>query len=198
MDIYASQGFTKFILAAGFKSAMIDDFARTLPPGWDVSVVDTGEDTDKADRIVRCRELLTGAFFVTYSDGVGNIELDALRKFHCAHRGCATVTVVPLPSPYGTIDHADDGRVQDFLEKPRLHDHWINAGFFVMEPDVFEHWAGADLERDVLPELARNGVLYAFRHHGFWKSMDTYKDSQDLDEIARRSEEREGRPPWLT
>jgi glucose-1-phosphate cytidylyltransferase len=198
MEIYARQGHTRFVLAAGFKASMVAEFAATLSSEWDVTVVDTGEDTDKGDRVVRCKDLLPGTFFVTYSDGVGDVDLEALLRFHCAHKGGATVTVVPLPSPYGTIDHDGSGRVRDFQEKPRLRDHWINAGFFAMEPDVFDHWLGPDLEGDVLPALAAAGKLYAFRHEGFWKSMDTYKDSQDLDEIARRAESREGQPPWLT
>lgn len=197
MEIYARHGHTRFVLAAGFKAPMVREFATALPQDWDVTVVDTGEETDKADRIERCRNLLAETFFVTYSDGVGNIDLGALLRFHCAHGGGATVTIVPLPSPYGTIDYAQDGRVRDFLEKPSLRDHWINAGFFVMDPEVFDHWAGPDLERDVLPALTRAEKLYAFRHEGFWKSMDTYKDSRDLDDIARQAETREGRPPWL-
>jgi glucose-1-phosphate cytidylyltransferase len=161
-------------------------------------VIDTGVDTDKAERIARCRDHLDGTFFVTYSDGVGDVDLGALRAFHCGHEGFATVTIVPLPSPYGTIDHEGDGRVREFLEKPRLRDHWINAGFFAMDPGVFDHWNSADLEGDVLPQLASIGKLYAFRHEGFWKSMDTYKDSQDLEAIALGAVERHGKPPWLT
>jgi glucose-1-phosphate cytidylyltransferase len=96
-----------------------------------------------------------------------------------------------LPSQYGTIDVDGDGRVEAFKEKPRLPDHLINAGFFVFDERVFDGWAGEDLERDVLPALGERGELYAYRHLGFWKSMDTYKDAQELTELCRA-----GDPPW--
>ena len=196
MDIYAAQGFTDFVLAAGYGADHVEDFARTVPGDWKVNVVDTGEDTNKGDRVLAVRHLVSGTFFVTYGDGVGNVDLAALLELHNSHDGWATVTTVPLPSQYGTVETDGSGRVQGFLEKPRLVDHWINAGFMVMDGSVFEGWAG-DLEDDVLPALAQAHKLYAYRHHGFWMSMDTYKDSIDLDAIARRSLEEHGNPPWL-
>jgi glucose-1-phosphate cytidylyltransferase len=198
MQIYAMQGFTRFVLAAGFKSDLVREFAGGLPAEWTVDVVDTGEDTDKADRIVMCRELLTPTFFATYSDGVGNVDLDELLRFHRAHAGCATATVVPLPSQYGTLEFGDDGGVHSFLEKPVLRDHWINAGFFVFDEQAFDHWKGADLEGEVLPALGAENQLYAYRHRGFWKSMDTFKDGLELTELARAAaDDDDGRPPWF-
>lgn len=197
MDIYAAQGFTSFVLAAGFGADQVEEFASTVPGEWKVDVVDTGIDTNKGDRVVAVRHLVGGTFFVTYADGVGNVDLHALLDFHRTHEGWATVTTVPLPSQYGTLESDASGRVQGFLEKPRLVDHWINAGFMVMDELVFDGWAG-DLEDDVMPALAQAHKLYAYRHHGFWKSMDTHKDSLDLDAIARRSLDEHGSPPWLT
>ena len=194
MQIYADQSHGRFVLAAGYRPDLVEEFAKTLPSSWKVDVVDTGEDTDKAKRIELCRQLLTPTFFVTYGDGVGNVSLDALLWFHRSHGGSATVTVVPLPSQYGTMEFDESARVQRFREKPILGDHWINAGFFVMNEDVFESWCGDDLEGDVLPDLAEKGKLFAYRHQGFWKSMDTYKDSMDLSSLA---EGPDGRPPWL-
>jgi glucose-1-phosphate cytidylyltransferase len=197
MDIYAGQGFTSFVLAAGFAAESVRDFATTVPSEWQVQVVDTGEDTHKGDRVVAVRHLVRGTFFVTYADGVGNVDLRVLLDFHGSHDGSATVTTVPLPSQYGTLDTDDSGRVLGFAEKPQLPDHWINAGFMVMDEDVFEGWTG-DLEDDVFPALAHAGRLYAYRHDGFWKSLDTYKDSLDLDSIARRAAAEHGQPPWLS
>jgi glucose-1-phosphate cytidylyltransferase len=197
MDIYAAQGFTTFILAAGFGADRVEAYARSVPGDWKVDVVDTGDDTSKGDRIYAVRDRLASTFFVTYADGVGNVDLSGLLAFHNAHDGMATVTTVPLPSPYGTLETDAAGRVLGFLEKPRLADHWINAGFMAMHDTVFDGWAG-DLEDDILPALAQAHKLYAYRHHGFWKSMDTYKDSLDLDTIARKSLEEHGRPPWLS
>lgn len=197
MDIYAGQGFTSFVLAAGFGADQVEEFASGVPGEWKVDVVDTGADTNKGDRVLAVRHLIGATFFVTYADGVGNVDLGALLDFHRAHDGWATVTTVPLPSQYGTLETDPSGRVQGFLEKPRLVDHWINAGFMVMDDAVFDGWAG-DLEDGVMPALAQAHKLYAYKHHGFWKSMDTHKDSLDLDAIARRSLDEDGSPPWLS
>jgi glucose-1-phosphate cytidylyltransferase len=192
MDIYAQQGVRRFLLAGGYKIEMIRDFADSLPGGWKVEVVDTGEEANTGTRIWRCRDLLTERFFATYGDGLGNVDLRTLAQFHLASGGLATITTVPLPSQYGTVRTDEGGRVLEFKEKPRLFDHWINGGFMVFEPAVFGSWAGDDLEKEVLPSLAASGLLYAYRHDGFWKSMDTYKDAVDLTDIAT-----EDPPPWL-
>ncbi|HWW54175.1 MAG TPA: sugar phosphate nucleotidyltransferase, partial [Acidimicrobiales bacterium] len=131
MEIYAAQGFTEFVLAAGYRSELVVDFARGLPSAWTVDVVDTGLDTNTGGRVAACRDMLGPQFFVTYADGLGNVELNRLVDFHNTHPGSATVTTVPLPSQYGTLDVDDQGRVEGFQEKPRLADHLINAGFFV-------------------------------------------------------------------
>jgi len=185
LRIYADQGFTSFILAAGYLVERIEDFARTLPLSWDVDVVDTGEETNTGGRVARCKSLVDGTFMVNYSDGLGDVDLDALVAFHDGHPGRATLTTVPLPSQYGTIDIDRDGRVSRFREKPRLAEHLINGGYFVFDRSVFDLWTGEDLEREVLPALGSAGELYAYRHLGFWQSMDTYKDALALTEIAR-------------
>lgn len=197
MEIYASQGHESFVLAGGYKVELIEQFASELPGSWDVSVVDTGLDTNKAERILRCRERLGERFFVTYGDGVGNVDLNRLVSQHEEYGGAATVTVVPLPSQFGTLSFAEDGRVVSFQEKPRIEGHWINAGFFVMEDRVFEMWEGDDLERDVCPALAKAGELFAYEHEGFWKWMDTFKEAVELSAIAEETTAREGKPPWL-
>ena len=195
MEIYARQGFTEFLLAAGYKAELIEGFAAGLPAAWSVTVVDTGEDANTGARVEGCKGHLADRFFVTYGDGLGDVDLHDLLAFHGSHEGSATLTTVPLPSPYGTIE-ADGatGRVARFQEKPRLDDHLINAGFFVFDHRVFDAWPepGEDLERDVLPELGRRGDLYAYAHDGFWKSMDTYKDAVDLGALCA-----DGPGPWL-
>jgi glucose-1-phosphate cytidylyltransferase len=193
MRIFAEQGFRDFVLAAGFKAAMVREFATGLPSSWAVDVVDTGEDTNTGGRVAAVRDRVGERFFVTYGDGVGDVDLAALLEFHERHAGSATVTTVPLPSPYGTVQCDDDGRVVEFREKPRLDDHWINAGFLVMDQRTFGHWAGADLEREVLPALGEAGELFAYRHLGFWRSMDTYKDALELSGLCTPGAE----PPWL-
>lgn len=192
MQIYAGQGHTDFVLAAGFKHELIEDFASRLPLSWRVEVVDTGLDTDTGTRVARCRHLLPGTAFLNYADGLGNVDLEALLAFHRSHPGSATVTTVPLRSQYGTLECDAGGRVSGFVEKPVLADHWINAGFFVIDQGAWAHWRGQDLERDVLPALGAAGQLYAYRHQGFWRSMDTYKEALELTALCS-----EGASPWL-
>lgn len=194
MEVYAAQGFTDFVLAAGYKIELIEEFAATLPPAWCVEVADTGADTNTGGRVRQLADRVGGEFFLTYADGLGNVDLAALLEYHRSHPGAATLTTVPLPSQYGTIDIEADGRIRCFQEKPRLPDHRINAGFFVMDDRVVDLWPdpGEDLERDVLPGLGAKGELFAFHHQGFWKSMDTYKDAVDLTTLC---EDEAG--PWL-
>jgi glucose-1-phosphate cytidylyltransferase len=192
MEIYARQGCTRFVLAAGYLVEVIRDFAATAPAEWSVDVVDTGEETDTADRIRGCRDRLGDAFFATYGDGLGNVDLPAVLHRHEASRALGTLTTVPLPSQYGTVDIDADGSVRQFLEKPVLHDHWINAGFFVLRQEALDVDRGANLERELLPALARQGQLSAYRHTGFWRSMDTHKDMIELAQLAKS----EG-TPWL-
>ncbi len=191
LEIYARQGYTDFVLAAGYRADMIEQFASGLPDAWSVEVVDTGEDANTALRILRCRDRLGDTFFANYSDGLGDVDLGALAAFHAAHDGAASLTCVPLPSQYGTLELEQQSRIVRFREKPRLPDHLINAGYFVFDQAAFETWPGDDLERDVLPALAAAKTLHAFRHDGFWKSMDTYKDALDLTALCA-----DGDGPW--
>jgi glucose-1-phosphate cytidylyltransferase len=192
MEIYADQGCRSFVLSAGFKADLIRSFAGELPADWEVEVVDTGLDTNTGGRVRAVADRVGDVFFATYSDGLGDVDLGALLGFHRSHPGAATLTTVPLPSQYGTIEREADGRVAGFREKPILPDHWINGGFFVFDRRVFDLWRGDDLEREVLPSLGEAGELYAYAHAGFWRSMDTYKDALDLSALASS-----GRAPWV-
>ncbi len=193
MEIYAAHGFTDFVLAAGYKGELVQEFAASLDNDWTVDVVDTGEETNTGGRVRRIADLVGDTFFVTYSDGLGNVDLKETLRFHESRGGLATMTSVPLPSQYGTVEYDDDGRVLRFREKPKLPDHYINGGFFVFDKRCFDAWPepGEDLERDVLPALARENELFMYKHEGFWKSMDTYKDALELTALCA-----EGNPPW--
>ena len=190
MDIYAAQGFTEFVLAAGYRADLISAFAHSLPEEWEVEVVDSGEDAGTAERVSACLDRLDETFFVTYADGLADVDLPRLLGFHRAHGGSATVTAIPLPSPFGTLSYDEQGQVSGFFEKPRLSDHRINGGFFVFDRSAFAE-PGEDLEREVLPKLAERGLLYAFDHLGFWRSLDTYKDAIELSTLCEK-----GEPPW--
>jgi len=192
MEIYARQGLSDFVLAAGFKAELVEVFADTVRPQWSVQVVDTGEETNTGGRVALCAPIMGETFFVTYADGVGNVDLRSLVGAHRRHGGAATLTTVPLTSQYGTVECDASGRVERFVEKPRLPAHLINAGFFVFDQRARHHFTGDDLERQFLPALAAAGELGAYRHDGFWRSMDTYKDALELTSLCGP-----GGPPWL-
>jgi glucose-1-phosphate cytidylyltransferase len=191
MEIYARQGFTDFVLAAGHRQEILRDYFEGRFQNWNIRLVDTGEESDTADRVIKCKQYLGDRFFATYGDGLGNVNLQRLVEFHKNAGGLATVTSVPLRSQYGTVVTGQDGRILRFQEKPVLEDHWINAGYFVFEKQIFNHWSGHNLECDVFPNLASQGATYAYRHHGFWKSMDTSKEQQELERLCQ------DQPPWL-
>jgi glucose-1-phosphate cytidylyltransferase len=182
MRIYAAHGYRDFVLACGYlKEQLIQHFQAHTPPGWTVTCLDTGDSTDTGARIFACRDLLTPTFHATYCDGVGDVDIPALVEHHHRHGAAATMTTVPLRSQYGLVWFDDMGQVSHFEEKPVIPDRWINAGFFVFNQQVFANWHGANLERDVLPTLAMKRELFTYQHRGFWRSMDTYKDQQELN-----------------
>ncbi len=182
MRIYAAFGYRDFVLSLGYMKEQIVDYFRhrSRKLGWNVLCVDTGETTDTGGRILGCRRYLTPTFHATYCDGLGDVDLDALVRFHDEHPAAATMTTFPLRSQYGLVYADDRGRVTHFDEKPVLPDKLINAGFFVFDQRAFDRWQGSNLERDVLPALADDGELFIYRHSGFWRSMDTHKDQQEL------------------
>lgn len=184
MHLYAQQGITEFLISLGYRKEIIIDYFDNRNVGWDVGLIDTGEDTDTGGRILNLRDHINGTFMATYVDGLSDVNFDKLLDFHNSHDGLVTVTSVPLVSQYGTIDFTESGEVVEFREKPVLRDYWINAGFFVMDPEVFEYWEGTNLERHVLPTLSKKGLVYTYRHDGYFKSMDTYKDQQDIERSA--------------
>jgi glucose-1-phosphate cytidylyltransferase len=188
MNLFAAQGHNEFILSIGHRKEVILDYFAGRSSNLDITIVDTGEDTDTAGRIHHCRHLLRDQFMATYGDGLSDVPINRLIDFHNGHGGLVTLTSVPLVSQYGTVDFDDTQRVTGFREKPKLRQHWINAGFFVMNKAVFDRWDGNNLEREVFPRLVRDGMLYTYRHDGFFKSMDTYKDQQELEEVLNNGQ----------
>lgn len=192
MRIYASQGYNEFILAAGHRKEMLFDYFDGRFPDWNVRIVDTGEDADTGDRILRCGTYVGDRFFATYGDGLGDLDLNQLLESHKQSGALATLTTVPLRSQYGLVVFDEKQRVQRFEEKPIIQDSWINAGFFVFEKQALLEWRGNNLEREVLPLFAKAGSLQVYRHMGFWKSMDTSKDQQELEALSLG-----GTFPWM-
>ena len=205
MKIYAAAGHNDFLIACGYKGELIkayfgnfrlrnSDYVIDLATGdvdlvrpgdidWRVGVIDTGSDTMTGGRIGRLRELIGDeTFMVTYGDGVGNVDIGALLEFHRGHGGAATVTAVRPPARFGDLA-LDNDRVTHFEEKPQTDAGWINGGFFVFEPRVFDYIEGdsTSLERTPLASLAADGELFAYRHHGFWQPMDTLRERKLLE-----------------
>jgi len=194
MQIYLAQGIGRFVLCTGYLGEVIEEFVveAEWPAGTDVACRDTGEDTPTGGRIARVRDEVGGqAFAVTYADGLADIDLHALARFHRDQGSLATMTVVRPELQFGVTELDGDGRVTGFHEKPRS-EHWINGGFFCFEPGVFDYLSESSvLEREPLEGLADDGQLCAFRHTGFWECMDTYKDAVQLNDLWAG-----GRPPW--
>ncbi len=163
-------------------------------PEWEVSLVDTGLKTDKAGRIARVAEYLTAdRFFVTYGDGVGDVDIRDLLAFHRAHGKLVTITAIqPKHYQYGTMDADEDGRVGQYVQYPELP-YWINAGFMLFERATLDWLRDGDtqaLETGVLQELIAADQVMMYRHRGFWQSMDTLKDANDLERLWQQG------APW--
>jgi glucose-1-phosphate cytidylyltransferase len=124
----------------------------------------------------------------TYADGLSDVPLNQLVAYQSKSGALGTITCVPLRSQYGTVTTDSSGRVTEFYEKPVLSEYWINAGFFVMNSGIFDHWHGENLEREVFPNLLPGRRLASFRHFGFFKSLDTYKDQQEIEAMIEAGE----------
>jgi glucose-1-phosphate cytidylyltransferase len=187
IQLYAAQGFRRFLLATGYKGELIERWAAECSWPEDVSVecADTGLETPTGGRIKLLEERLGGEerFCATYSDGVADIDLGSLLGFHSEHGALASMTVVRPELQFGVTELDGDGRVLGFREKPRS-EHWINGGFFCMERGALDYLAeDSVLERRPLERLAAEDELRAYRHAGFWECMDTYKDSVALNDL---------------
>lgn len=192
MRSFASQGFREFVLAGGHRIEMLYDYFSGRFQDWKVRIVDTGPDADTGDRILRCADYVGERFFATYGDGLGDLDLHRLLAAHERSGGLATLTTVPLRSQYGLVVFDDAGKVKRFEEKPLVQHYWINAGFFVFDKRALGSWKGHNLEQDVLPDFASRGLLYVNKHVGFWRSMDTSKDQQELEKLCVG-----GKVPWM-
>lgn len=209
MKIYSHYGFNDFIICLGYKGYVIKEYfanyflyqcdvtfdfsnnsdriihCQKAEP-WRVTLVDTGHNTMTGGRVKRIKEYVGNeTFMLTYGDGVGDVSIDALVEFHRNHGKYATVTAVQPSGRFGAMNLNDVDLVQSFQEKPKGDGSWINGGFFVLEPEIFNFIAGDDTywEREPLENLAGAGQLMAFKHYGFWKPMDTLRDKAALEEM---------------
>lgn len=209
MKIYSSFGYNDFVICCGYKGYFIKEYFanyflhqadvtldlqknslevhQSKAEPWKITMVDTGINTMTGGRIKQIQKYIDGTFLLTYGDGVGNVDIKALIDFHRKNNKKATVTVVQPSGRFGSIqfDNNDEVKVFAFQEKPKGDGAWINGGFFVCEPEVFNEidddktiW-----ERKPLENLAAKGELVAYRHYGFWRPMDTLRDKTDLEEM---------------
>jgi len=215
MQHYAHFGFTDFVIALGYKGEYIkrymldyglgeDDLTVSVGsgdvlrhgnrrPDWTVDLVDTGLHTMTGGRIKRLQPFIgQSRFFLTWGDGVSNVNLKELLAFHKGHGKLATVTAVRPPARFGHMIF-DGDRVQEFSEKPQASEGWINGAFFVLEPQVFDYIEGDNTawEKDPMERLARDGQLMAYRHTDFWQCMDTLRDRRLLETLWES-----GTAPW--
>lgn len=194
MNSFSNQGVHEFIIATGYLGNVISQYVETLKTVWDIEVVDTGLNTLTGGRIKQCiANNDDPRFYVTYGDGLGNVNLKKLLNHHSTMGKLATVTCVRPPARFGVLEK-NEGLVTHFGEKRQSDVGWINGGYFVLERDVAEFISGDNVsfEADVMPSLASGRELAAFEHDGFWQPMDTLRERNLLAELAILTP-----PPWL-
>jgi glucose-1-phosphate cytidylyltransferase len=176
------------------RDPVIEKHGDLIENGWKVTVADTGPLTMTGGRVFRIRDYVgKETFMCTYGDGIADIDIRALLSFHKSHGKIATMTTVQPISRFGVIDIDKNGFVEGFHEKPQT-ESWVNAGFFVFEPEVFQYLdENCILENEPLSKLAQEGQLAAYKHFGFWQPMDTYRESVMLNQMWEEEE-----APWKT
>lgn len=217
MKLYSHYGFNDFIICLGYKGYYIKEYfahyflhesdvtfdftngnqavthQHSAEP-WKVTLVNTGLETLTGGRVKRIQPYINNEpFLLTYGDGVSNVNLDELVAYHKQHKKLVSVTSVQPGGRFGALDLTDDNKVLGFNEKPKGDGSWINAGFFVMQPEIF-NYLGNDasiLEKEPLENVARDGELVAYKHDGFWYPMDSMRDKNYLEELWKS-----GKPPW--
>ncbi len=194
MNHFAEFGHTDFFVAAGYKAEVIQDYfdSEVFPEQWRVSVINTGLTTSTGGRLLQLKESLKQRFFVTYGDGLADVNLKSLSDFHVSIGKLGTVTAVRPPARFGTLE-ISNGVVTKFSEKDPQEVGWINGGFFLFEREFLDYINGDQtvLEQEPLRRLASDGHLAGYEHRGWWHPMDTLRDKRHLEELWIR-----GNAPW--
>ena len=196
MRIFTSYGFNNFIIAAGYKKEIIRSYYKNSKEFSNLRVVDTGKNTMTGGRILRLKSYFkkNEVFFMTYGDGLCNLNLIKLKKFHDSHGKLATVTAVHPPVRFGELE-IKNNKVLNFNEKPETKSTWINGGFFILNYKIFDYIKNDSIsfERQPMENLAKNNKLMAFKHEGFWKCMDNLGDKNLLDKMCTENK----KIPWI-
>ncbi len=218
MKIYSSYGFNEFIILCGYKGYIIKEYfsnyyshmsdmtvdmttntithhANYAEP-WKVTLVDTGLNTMTGGRIAKVREYVGNEpFLLTYGDGVADVDISELISFHKAHGKAITMTAVQPEGRFGSLQISQENKVSSFKEKPMGDGNWVNGGFFVCQPEVFNYIADGDatvFEKRPLEDLAKDEQLFTYKHKGVWKPMDTLRDKSQLEDLIVQ-----GVAPWI-
>jgi len=209
MKIYSKYGFNEFVILLGYKGYYIkeyfanyflhqSDVTLDISTGkmevlnnssepWKITLLDTGVDSMTGGRVKRAQDFVGNEpFMLTYGDGVSDINIEELVEFHKSHGKAMTMTSAQPDARFGALEISSDNQVIEFKEKPKGEGGWINAGFFVCEPKVFDYIRQGDstiFEQEPLMNLAKDGEIYTYKHDGFWKPMDTLRDKQQLEKL---------------
>ena len=195
MKIYAYYGINEFVICCGYKADIIKEYFNSFDlQSWNVELVDTGLDTMTGGRLKKIQKYVNDeTFCFTYGDGLADIPITDLIEFHKNNQTIATVTAVQPPARFGALE-LNENKVVSFTEKPPGDGNWINGGFFVLEPSVFDYIDDNDStvwEKEPIENLAKNNQLSAYRHSGFWQPLDTLREKNKLENLWSS-----GNPPW--
>lgn len=213
MKIYSAYGFNDFIICLGYKGYLIKEYFSNYflhksdvtidlknnsmevhdsqAEPWKITLVETGMNTMTGGRIKRIKDYLNNeTFMLTYGDGVADVDINGLLEFHRQHKCMVTVTSVQPSGRFGALNLNERDKVVSFTEKPKGDGHWINGGYFVCEPPVFDFIPGDSTiwEHQPLESIAKKGEMAAYKHSGFWKPMDTLRDKLELEEAWDKNE----------
>ena len=194
MNLYKQFNYKDFVVALGYKGEIIKEYFTQKSNEWNVNLIETGEKTMTGGRVKRLEKIIGNeTCMLTYGDGLANIDFEALLSFHKKHGKLATVTAVRPPARFGSLK-LDGEKVKNFTEKSQMETGWINGGFFVIEPEFFQLIKDDQtyLEKEPLEKAALAGELYAYKHNGFWQCMDTKRDKDLLEKLAKHK-----KPPWV-
>ena len=190
MKIYKSFNINDFIIAAGYKKEVIINYYKNSKEFKNLKIIDTGKDTMTGGRLLKLKPMFTKNenFFMTYGDGLCDVDLNHLKNFHFNHKKLATVTAVHPPIKFGELE-IENEKVKKFEEKPQTKTDWINGGFFILNYKIFDYIKDDHtlFERQPMEQLAKEENLMAFKHEGFWKCMDSLRDRNDLDKLCNEN-----------
>ena len=187
MKHYAKYGFKEFYIALGYKGSEIKKYFKNKNYGWKINLIDTGKNTMTGGRLLRLKKFLSKeTYMMTYGDGLSNVNLKKLIKFHNKYKKIFTLSVVRPPARFGAVK-LKGNLVKHFREKSQLDEGWINGGFFVINPKFFKYIKNDQtyLEKKPMENAAKKNQLNAFKHFGFWQCMDTKRDKEYLEKILK-------------